>query len=94
MKLFAEHSNSIHSSIQVELRYDRKNIEFLDTLDKLENGHVYTDLYVKPSDKQLYLNSSSNHPPNTKKDLDYGLGLRIRRICEKESDYLYSTDRN
>ena len=88
LKLFAQHANSIHPSIQVELRYDRKKIEFLDTLVKLENGHVYTDLYVKPSDKQLYLNSSSNHPPNTKKGLAYGLGLRIRRICEKESDYL------
>ena len=78
----------MHPRIQVELRYDRKKIEFLDTLVKLENGHVYTDLYAKPSDKQLYLNSSSNHPPNTKKGLAYGLGLRIRIICEKESDYL------
>ena len=49
---------------------------------------MYTDLYVKPYDKQLYLNSSSCHPPNTKKGFAYGLGLRIRRICEKESDYL------
>ena len=88
LKLFTQHANSIHPSIQVELRYDRKKIGFLDTLVKLENGHLYTDLYVKPSDKQLYLNSSSNHPPNTKKGLAYGLGLRIRRICEKESDYL------
>ena len=88
MKLFAEHANSIHPSIQIELCYDRKKIEFLDTLVKLEKGHVDTDLYVKPSDKKLYLNSSSNHQPNTKKGLAYGLGLRIRGICEKESDFL------
>ena len=36
----------------------------------------------------MYLSSSSNYPPNTKKGLAYGLGLCIRRICEKESDYL------
>ena len=53
----------------------------------LEDGHIYTDLYVKPSDKQLYLYSASCHPPNTKRGLAYGLGLRIRRICEKEKDY-------
>ena len=88
LKLFAKHANSIHPNIQVELRYDRKQIEFLDTLVKLEDGHIYTDLYVKPSDKQLYLYSASCHPPNTKRGLAYGLGLRIRRICEKEKDYV------
>ena len=88
LKLFAKHANSIHPNIQVELRYDRKQIEFLDTLVKLEDGHIYTDLYVKPSDKQLYLYSASCHHPNTKRGLAYGLGLRIRRICEKEKDYV------
>ena len=87
LKQFTDHANSIHENIQVELRYDQKQIEFLDTLVKIENGHIYTDLYVKPTDKQLYLTSSSCHPSSTKKGLAYGLGLRIRRICEKESDY-------
>ena len=50
---------------------------------KLENGRVYTDLYKKPSDKQLYLKKSSCHPSHTKTGLAYGLALRIRRICEK-----------
>ena len=71
----------------MELRNDPKQIEFLDTLVKIEDGHIYTDLYIKLTDKQLYLNSSSCHPSNTKKGLAYGLGLRIKRICEKEEDY-------
>ena len=87
LKQFAAYANQIHDSIKVELRYDRKQIEFLDTLVKIEDGHIYTDLYIKPSDKQLYLTSTSCHPANTKKGLAYGLGLRIRRICEKEADY-------
>ena len=58
----------------MELRYDQKQIEFLDTLVKSENGHIYTDLYVKPTDKQLYLTSSSCHPSSTKKDLHTDLG--------------------
>jgi hypothetical protein len=85
---FAHHANTIHKNIKVELRYSRSQIEFLDTLVKVEDGHIYTDLYVKPSDKQLYLKDSSCHPPSTKKGLAYGLGLRIKRICEKEADYL------
>ena len=71
----------------MELRYDPKQIEFLDTLLKIGDGHIYTDLYIKPTDKQLYLNSSSYHPSNTKKGLAYGLGLRVERVCEKEEDY-------
>ena len=54
---------------------------------KLEEGHIYTDLYIKPTDKQLYLNSSSCHPWNTKKGLAYRLGLRIKMIYEKTKDY-------
>ncbi len=81
-------ANSIHPNIKVELRFSQSSIEFLDTLVILENGRVYTDLYVKPTDKRLYLRKSSCHPPSTKRSLAYGLGLRIRRICEKNVDYL------
>ena len=43
---------------------------------------------MKPTDRQLYLWKDSCHPPNTKTtSLPYGLGLRIRRICEREDDY-------
>lgn len=88
LKEFADHANSIHPSIKVELRYSKTRIEFLDTWVILEDGNVYTDLYKKPTDKQLYLRNDSNHPPCVKKGLAYGLALRIRRICEKEADYV------
>ena len=55
-----------YTAIQIELRYSQEKIEFLDTWVKLENGRVYTDLYKKPSDKQLYLKKSSCHPSHTK----------------------------
>ena len=84
---FTEHANGIHKNIRIELRWSRSSIEFLDTLVKLENGHIYTDLYSKPTDKHLYLRENSCHPPHTKKSLAYGLGIRIRRICEKDEDY-------
>ena len=87
LKEFAAFASIIHKNIKVELRYHKRKIEFLDTLVKIENGHIYTDLYIKPTDKQLYLNSLSNHPSNTKKGLAYGLGLRIRKICEKDENY-------
>ena len=84
---FEKYANSIHNNIKVELRWSRSRIEFLDTWLKLENGRVYTDLYVKPTDKQMYVNNNSCHPNNVKKSLAYGLGIRIKRICEKDGDY-------
>ena len=84
---FQEYANKIHENIKNQLRWSRNQVEFLDTLVKLDNGHIYTDLYVKPTDKQLYLRQDSCHPSHTKKSLAYGLGIRIRRICERDDDY-------
>ena len=87
LKKFAEYANNIHENIKIELRWSSDCIEFLDTLVKKENGHIYTDLFSKPTDKHLFLRSDSCHPPHTKKGLAYGLGLRLRRICERDEDY-------
>ena len=84
---FKEHANRIHPNIKVELRSSLEAIEFLDTWIKVEDGSLITDLYTKPTDKHLYVNSKSSHPTNVKKAIPYGLGLRIRRICSKEEDY-------
>ena len=46
LKEFAAFANTIHKNIKVELRYHERHIEFLDTLVKIENGHIYTDLYI------------------------------------------------
>ena len=43
LKLFAKHANSINPNILVELRYDRKQIEILDTLANWKMDiHVWT----------------------------------------------------
>ena len=59
---FARYANNIHSSIQIELCYSHEKIEFQDTWVKLENGRIYTDLYKKPSDKQLYIKVPATLP--------------------------------
>ena len=83
---FVLYANTIHKNIQIELRYSQERIEFLNTWVNLQKGHVYTDLYKKPSDKKLYIQRSSCHPSHTKTGLAYGLSLRIRQICEKDDD--------
>ena len=88
LKQFCDFANNIHQNINVELRYSKEKIEFLDTMVILDNGSIETDLFTKPSDKHIYVHKNSNHPASVKKSLPYGLGIRIRRICSRESDYM------
>ncbi|KAK3089634.1 hypothetical protein FSP39_005226 [Pinctada imbricata] len=84
---FHKFSNTIHPNINVELRYSKDKIEFLDTMVIIENNSLETDLFSKPTDKHIYLHKDSNHPSSVKKSLPYGIGIRIRRICSRETDY-------
>ena len=61
-------------------------MEFLDLLIKIENGKLKTDLYIKPSNLQLYLNFNSNHPEPCKTGLVYGQALRIVERCTNGED--------
>ena len=61
-------------------------VEFLDLLIKIENGKLKTDLYIKPSNLQLYLNFNSNHPEPCKTGLVYGQALRIVERCADAQD--------
>ena len=87
LQKFNEVANKIHPNIKVELRWSKSQIEFLDTWVKLVDGHIETDLYVKPTDKHMYVDRKSCHPINVKKAIPYGLGIRLKRICTKDSDY-------
>ena len=85
---FHDWANQIHPKIQVDLRSSSSEIEFLDVLVRLGgNGHLSTDLFEKPSDSKSYLHFNSDHPYHTKKAVPYGLGLRLKRICQREGDY-------
>jgi len=88
LQKFLDHANGIDPNIRVELRSNNTEIEFLDTLVKVDgHGVVTTDLYTKPTDKHMYVNCKSDHPNNVKKAIPYGLGIRLKRICSKEEDY-------
>ena len=48
---------------------------------------MYMDVHVKETDKQLYVNHKSCHPPSTKKGLADSFGLHFKRICERDEDH-------
>jgi hypothetical protein len=59
----------------------------LDTITVLDNGLLKTKLYEKPTDKHMYLHKRSDHPNTVKKSIPYGLGVRVKRICDDKEEY-------
>ena len=70
--------NECHPSIKFEYEMSQTEINFLDTaVFKVDN---------KPTDRQRYLHSKSEHPSSTKKSIAYGQVLRFNKICYNRSD--------
>ena len=87
LKKFTTHLNSVHETIKFTIEKSRTSVSFLDTEVHLDNNHLYTNLYVKPTDRNNYLPFDSAHPYHCKKGLPYWQFLRIRRICSRVEDF-------
>ena len=72
--------------IKFTSKFSKDKIEFLDLEISIENGKLETDLYIKPSNLQLYLDYFSNHPDHCKIGLIYSLALRIVERCSKQEN--------
>ena len=84
---WVKYLNSAHDTIKFTMEFSSKEINFLDTLVKIDNTHnLYTTLYTKPTDSHSYLRYNSAHPPHCKNSLPYSQLLRLKRICTKEED--------
>ena len=44
----------------------------------------WKDRHIKPTNPQLYLHHSSNHPPQVFKAIVYGQAVTVKTICSKE----------
>ena len=76
------------SSIKFETNISPDEVNFLDVRVKLNDGCITTNLYTKPTDAFLYLNTSSNHPKHVKANIPKGQFIRVRRICSQNDDFL------
>ena len=97
LKDFSEEINNVHPSIKFEFQYSTNEINVLDTTAYIKNNKLFTKLYRKPTDRQLYLHNASYHPHSNKQSLPYSQALRIKRICSDVTELnealkkLYST---
>ena len=50
----------------------------------IEDGKLETDRHIKPTNPQLFLHHTSNHPPSVFKAIVYGQALNVKLICSKD----------
>lgn len=75
---------NLHQNIKFTMEQHPYQIPFLDiTIIKNQLGSISTDIYRKPTDTQLYLPYTSNHPRKCLQSIPYTLA---RRICTIVSD--------
>ena len=81
---FLREINECHPSIRFEYEISKTEINFLDIVFKVDNK-LRTKLYLKPTDRQSYLHSKSEHSNSTKKSIAYIQALRFNKICYNRS---------
>ena len=72
--------------VKFKSNFSSDKVEFLDLIISIENGKLKTNLFVKPSNLQIYLDFMSNHPQHCKVGLIYGQALRVIERCSDPSD--------
>ena len=72
--------------IKFKYEYSKERVEFLDLIISIENGKLSTNLFIKPSNQQLYLDFYSNHPSPCKEGVIFGQALRVLERCSKKED--------
>ena len=77
-------------TVKFKFEFSYEKIEFLDLEIFLLDGRLGTNLFVKPTNKQLYLDFTSNHPEHCKAGIPYSQSLRIIERCAKPEDREYN----
>ncbi|KAL8616838.1 hypothetical protein ACOMHN_041757 [Nucella lapillus] len=78
--------NNQHPSIKFTYSYGRTNLPYLDVSLSIDpDGHLTSDLHVKPTDAAMILPFNSCHPRHCPRSIPYSQCLRLRRICSEDS---------
>ena len=73
-------------TLEFKFEFSYTKIECLDLEISVEDGRLKTNLYIKPTDKHLYLEFDSNHPSHCKESIPYSQALKVVERCATPSD--------
>ena len=80
---FVQWMNTLWPGLTFTCDWSNKEIIFLDVKLIMEDGKLETDRFVKPTNPQLFLHYTSNHPQSVFKAIVYGQALTVKLICSK-----------
>ena len=69
--------------IKLKCDFGHDNLEFLDLRIMIVGGRLETEIFVKPTNQQLYLDYKSNHPTHCKDAIVYSQALRVVQLCSQ-----------
>ena len=69
--------------IKLKCNFSDTELEFLDLRIMIVNGRLETEIFVKPTNLQLFLDYTSNHPQHCKDAIVYSQALRVIERCSQ-----------
>ena len=69
--------------------FSEQKIQFLDLEISIVDGKLETNLFIKPTNLQLYLDFFSNHPEHCKVGIAYSQALRVIERCSRPENAKY-----
>lgn len=84
LKDFYTYLNNTNPNIKLSLDYSNKSINFLDLNVITDGRRLHTSIYRKPN---TILRADSFHPHGLILNIPVGQFLRLRRICETDTDF-------
>ena len=79
--------NSFHPALKYTWEISDTSLAFLDIKISIEGNGLCTSVYYKPTDSHSYLLYSSSHPSHVKNSIPFSQFLRLRRLCNDDSDF-------
>ncbi|CAM4659574.1 unnamed protein product [Lepidochelys olivacea] len=79
--------NNFHPTTNLSLVQSTQEIHFLDTTVLINNGHINTTLYRKPTDRYSYLHASSFHPDHTTRSINLESERNGILLCDWDCVY-------
>ena len=83
-KEFVDWLNTLDPGLKFTYEWSDQEITFLDTKLLVQDGRLETDRFIKPTNPQLFLHYTSNHPRSVFKAIVYGQALNVKMICSKK----------
>ena len=72
--------------VKFKYEFSFEKVNFLDLEIFIENGLLMTNLFIKPTNSQLFLDFNSNHPEHCKEAIPFSQALRVVERCSSSEE--------